>query len=390
MTTQATPYFGFGLVKRPHLSGRESAPNLQHMQRWLPDIEAADKEPFVGLTTDGHVIPGLFPLGSTGVSTRPLTLAAQTFLSSLVSSQRAQVSFPIDSREWQRWFNISPALVRHGILLESLSDRQLRLAMDMLAAALSAPGFESIRNVMRLNYTIGEITGQHQEYGEWCYFLSIFGDPSEDGPWGWQIDGHHLNLHCFVLGDQMVLTPAFLGSEPVIATTGKFAGLSVLQAEQDAGLAFMQTLTPEQRALALAAEAPGHQKAGAFRDNLVLPYEGLPFTSLQPGQQQPFFDVLDTYVGYLRSGHAEIRMDEIKRHLDDTYFRWTGEVAPDGVFGYRIHSPVVLIEFDHQSGVAFDNKVSSRNHIHTIVRTPNGNDYGKDLLRQHLAESHRK
>jgi hypothetical protein len=22
-------------------------------------------------------------------------------------------------------------------------------------------------------------------------------------------------------------------------------------------------------------------------------------------------------------------------------------------------------------------------HIHTIVRTPNGNDYGKDLLRQH-------
>jgi len=81
-------------------------------------------------------------------------------------------------------------------------------------------------------------------------------------------------------------------------------------------------------------------------------------------------------------------MDEIKHHLDQTYFRWTGEVGPQGVFGYRIHSPVVLIEFDHQGGTAFDNKSASRNHIHTIVRTPNGNDYGKDLLRQHLAEAH--
>jgi hypothetical protein len=26
-----------------------------------------------------------------------------------------------------------------------------------------------------------------------------------------------------------------------------------------------------------------------------------------------------------------------------------------------------------------------RTHIHTVVRTPNGNDYGKDLLRQHYA-----
>ena len=27
----------------------------------------------------------------------------------------------------------------------------------------------------------------------------------------------------------------------------------------------------------------------------------------------------------------------------------------------------------------------SRDHIHTVVRTPNGNDYGKDLLRHHYA-----
>ncbi len=73
----------------------------------------------------------------------------------------------------------------------------------------------------------------------------------------------------------------------------------------------------------------------------------------------------------------------MKRHLADTYFSWMGGVEETSVFYYRRHSPVILIEFDHQRGIALDNDEPSRNHIHTVVRTPNGNDYGKDLLRQH-------
>jgi hypothetical protein len=82
-------------------------------------------------------------------------------------------------------------------------------------------------------------------------------------------------------------------------------------------------------------------------------------------------------------------MSEVRQHLDRTYFAWAGETAPDSVYYYRVHSPVVLIEFDHQRGVAFDNDTPSRQHIHTIVRTPNGNDYGMDLLAQHYALHHR-
>ena len=55
-------------------------------------------------------------------------------------------------------------------------------------------------------------------------------------------------------------------------------------------------------------------------------------------------------------------------------------------FYYRILSPVILIEFDHVPGIVYDNDTPSRDHIHTVVRTPNGNDYGKDLLRQHYAQ----
>jgi hypothetical protein len=86
-----------------------------------------------------------------------------------------------------------------------------------------------------------------------------------------------------------------------------------------------------------------------------------------------------------------VKMDEVRRHLDDTWFAWIGGTEAGSVFYYRIHSPVILIEFDHQvpanlKHLAADPNAPNRQHIHTVVRTPNGNDYGKDLLRQHYAQ----
>ncbi len=90
----------------------------------------------------------------------------------------------------------------------------------------------------------------------------------------------------------------------------------------------------------------------------------------------------------MREGHARVKMDEVSRYLAETHFVWVGGVDDEAVFYYRIHSPVILIEFDHLAGIAFDNDQPTRNHIHTVVRTPNGNDYGKDLLAQHYARYH--
>ena len=64
-----------------------------------------------------------------------------------------------------------------------------------------------------------------------------------------------------------------------------------------------------------------------------------------------------------------------------------GEPTGDSIFYYRIQSPVLLIEFDHQGPIALSrDRRPTRNHVHTVLRTPNGNDYGKDLLRQHLEQ----
>ena len=59
-------------------------------------------------------------------------------------------------------------------------------------------------------------------------------------------------------------------------------------------------------------------------------------------------DLVALYVDNMDDGHARVRMDEVRRHLDRTWFAWIGKTEPGSVFYYRIHSPVILIEFDHQ------------------------------------------
>ena len=111
------------------------------------------------------------------------------------------------------------------------------------------------------------------------------------------------------------------------------------------------------------------------RDKIPLPKNFKPLHPFNNGEQFVRDELL---AGFPRTE------DEVRKHLDDTWFGWIGASGKDDVFYYRIHSPVVLIEFDHQLPVALGGpRVPGKVHVHTVVRTPNGNDYGKDLLRQH-------
>jgi len=363
------------------------------------NAERLVQEPFKGITTDGNVIPNLFPIESTGISTEPIRRAALELREALDADQRQQMQFDIDSDAWRRWWNIHPFLMRHGLQLEHLADAQRAAVLRLVEQTLSASGYQTARDVMRLNHTIGEITGSWTEYGEWVYFISLFGEPSETEPWGWQIDGHHLIVNCFVVGDQLVITPVFMGSEPVVAETGIYNGTSILQTEQNEGLTLINALNADQRGKAilyhsiLSTDLPpergigsdGRVQTAAFRDNMRIPYEGIRSTELTSGQREQLMRVAELYTGKLRPGHAELWLDSVRRHLDDTHFVWMGGTGAEDVFYYRIHSPVVLIEFDHQPGIAFASDEPTRAHIHTVVRTPNGNDYGKDYLQQHHA-----
>ena len=149
----------------------------------------------------------------------------------------------------------------------------------------------------------------------------------------------------------------------------------------------MQSLPPELQQAALLGPKEGRSEnvAEMFKDNITVPLEGLRADRLSEAQRSALLDLIGLYVGNIDDGHAAIKLDEVRDHLDETYFAWIGGLDEDAVFYYRIQSPVVLIEFDHQGPIALDGsrQTPTRRHIHTVVRTPNGNDYGKDLLRQH-------
>ena len=348
-------------------------------------------EPFKGITTNGEVVKGLFPLRSTGVSTEPVRIAAEKFLAALSEEQRRKTLFAVDDVEWRKWMNQS-FYVRQGVGFNEMSEAQREAAFGLMRASLSAKGVQLSRDIMKLNHTLGELNHDNfVEYGEWLYWITVMGTPSATEPWGWQLDGHHLIVNYFVLGDQVVMTPSFFGSEPARATSGKYRGTSVMQEEQAAGLAFMKALTKEQRTAAtLRTSKDGNDNlTEAFKDNVVLDYAGVPVRTLSDAQRRQLLGLIGLYVHNMRDEHARVRIDEVNAHLDETYFAWIGGIEPDSVYYYRIHSPVVLIEFDHQKPANLRHLYPDapyRDHIHAVMRTPNGNDYGKDLLRQHYAE----
>jgi hypothetical protein len=376
----------FGLRQRPPTPAIRPFDLPPRLQPMLERARAGLAEPFRGVTMGGEVAQGLFALGPTGVSLLPLVEAARALLAALHASQKKAVAFEIRNEAWRQWSNIHPWLMRHGVCLADLGHDGREAALALLRESLSAAGYRTARDVMRLNEHALEITGLPEEYSEWFYWVSLFGTPSPDEPWGWQIDGHHLNLNCFVLGDQLVLTPAFMGSEPVLARFGKHKGTRVFAAEEERGYALMRALSPEERRQAtIGTDLPSELLTAAFNDNRRIESAGIRYEELPPEGRERLEALIATYTGRIRPGHAELRWAEAKRHLGDTLFAWIGAFDDKSPFYYRILSPVILVEFDHQSGIVYNNDTPSRDHIHTVVRTPNGNDYGKDLLGQHYA-----
>ena len=359
-------------------------------QRSMESEKEGLAEPFIGITTDGSVQEGIFTLHSTGVTTEPVRQAAHAFLASLDDNQREKTSFDVDDDEWRKWMN-QHFYIRQGVSFDEMSEKQRRAAFDLMGASLSAKGLQLSKDIMKLNHTLGEINNNFQEYGEWLYWITIMGEPSATEPWGWQMDGHHLIINYFVLGDQVVMTPLFVGSEPVIAETGKYKGIAILQDEQDVGLKMLRSLNEKQKSEAVieVSKEGNNNLTEAFKDNVVLDYTGVKASSFSKEQKDQFLSLIKLYVDNMDEGHGKVKMEEVERHLDDTWFAWIGGSEDSSVYYYRIHSPVILIEFDHQKPVATRQLYGNdphRQHIHAVVRTPNGNDYGKDLLRQHYKE----
>ncbi|MDP3073293.1 MAG: DUF3500 domain-containing protein [Opitutaceae bacterium] len=378
-------------AQQPKAKGKGAPASAADRSR---DAETAGlAEPFRGIATKDGIERGLFPVRASGVTTEPVRVAAAAFLKALSDEQRKKTLFPVGDDEWRKWMN-QHFYVRQGVSFQEMSEAQRAAAFALMRASLSAKGLKLSQDIMKLNHTLGELNNNDMvQYGEWLYHITIMGEPSADKPWGWQIDGHHLIINYFVLRDQVVMSPVFVGSEPVTAHAGKFKGVSILQEEQAAGLAMLRSLDAAQRKRAVleVAKTGNNNLTEAWKDNVVLDYAGIPAAVLTMAQREQLLKLAALFIDTMDDGHARVKMSEVRARLDRTHFAWIGGDADDSVFYFRIHSPVLLIEFDHQRPanlrhLAKDPSLPNREHIHVVVRTPNGNDYGKDLLRQHYEQ----
>lgn len=360
------------------------------------------EESFHGLTCDGHCQPGLFSLADEGAPTPAMLAAVNDLLGRLSPQDRKQLCYSIDAPEWRRWSNPEFLINPNGLRLEDFGQDIRDAILRVLKSSLSAAGYDKARGCMKTNAFLGRLCDLPLIMNEWSYNFLLFGEPSLDKPWGWTFYGHHLALNCFVLGGQMVISPTFMGAEPNFIDTGPDAGLRLFDAEESGGLSLMQSLTADQRDRATTYKNmrdpampegrlhPGDERhlGGAFRDNRIVPYEGIRISEFSGKQKQSLLDVVSAFLTYLPERPLAAKLAQIESHLDNSWWSWIGGHGDQDPFYYRMQGPVIMVEFDHHSGVWLNNQEPAKCHIHTVVRTPNGNDYGRDLLRQHYEQVH--
>jgi hypothetical protein len=150
----------------------------------------------------------------------------------------------------------------------------------------------------------------------------------------------------------------------------------VLQDEQGRGLALVNALDDARRGKAIlkSSKTGDENLTEAWKDNVVLDYAGIRATDLSAGTT-PAVGRFDWVVCRQHRSRARPREDGRGPGAPGRdVVAWIGRTEPGSVFYYRIHSPVILIEFDHQHPVGLrylvkDRSVPTVEHIHTVVGT---------------------
>ncbi|GAA3392501.1 DUF3500 domain-containing protein [Cryptosporangium minutisporangium] len=355
---------------------------------------------FRGITEDGTLRDGLYPLKPAApgeeAPVAAMVAAAEELLAALSPEDRERVSFPVDAVEWQTWANPEFMQFDTGLRLEFQPVEVREKALALMRASLSSEGAELAHTMMLINGFLGQVVDLETILNEFSYHLVLYGVPDLVAPWGWQLFGHHCAVNCLVVEGRMVVSPVFLGAEPNEIDAGPHAGRGSFGEHIALGLRVMDALTPEQRDAATVYRQlvdpamppgrvhPGDERhlAGAFQDNRVIPYEGLRVAQMPAAAQEAVHALAERFVGVLPAAPRAARLREIREHWDETWFCWIGGHRTGDVFYFRLQSPVIIAELDHHCGVFLDYDTPQPFHIHTVLRTPHGNDYGRAYVQQ--------
>jgi hypothetical protein len=304
---------------------------------------------------------------------------ASAFLATLDQGQRALAAQAFDSEERFNWFFIPRERV--GLPLKKMTESQRRAAGDLLHAGLSEKGYSTAEAVRMLEPVLAVIENNPVRRDPELYYVTIFGEPSASGTWGWRYEGHHVSLHwTIVAGQSLATTPQFFGSNPAEVRDGPKKGTRALAAEEDLGRALIKALDQAQRAQAVVSPtAPDDVLTSNTRKAAIQEKRGLAYTAMTAGQRGMLLALIEEYASVQPRAIASARVEKIRKAgLDGIVFAWMGGVERGDPHYYRVQGPTFLIEYDCTQNGA--------NHIHSVWRDFEG-DFGVDLLAEHHRNS---
>jgi Protein of unknown function (DUF3500) len=344
-------------------------------------------------------------------SSAAIVQAADAFLATLNDTQRSNVVYDFkDEAQRKRWSNLPVTFVsRGGLRLGDLSESQRKAALAVLAAALSPMGYEKAMGIVEGDEMLksndrgpgGQRGGGPPDgnggnppppdakggpmrnggprggamFGRDNYYISFLGQPSPANPWMIQFGGHHLGLNITLVGNEGTLAPSHTGSQPAIY---ELEGKTVrpLGREADKAFALLSSLNEEQKKQAILGFEIKDLVLGPGRDGETIQPEGIKGSALNEQQQQMMSDLVSEWTGMLNEQNAELKIAEVRKHVAETWFAWSGPTEKGKAAYFRIQGPTVFIEYAPQRLGGDLTK-----HIHTIYRDPT-NDYGAKWIKK--------
>jgi len=313
-------------------------------------------------------------------SSTVMTLAARHFLASLTPEQRAKATFAFQEEERLNWHYIPKE--RKGLPLLEMTMAQKALAYALLSAGLSQQGYIKAVTIMSLDDVLRVMENDDgNRRNPEKYYFTVFGEPADTGTWGFRVEGHHLSQNFTVVNGKVADTPSFFGANPAEVREGPRKGLRTLAAEEDLGRDLMESLTPEEKKVAIVT--PDAYKdiltEASRKAALAGQPSGLSAAKMTKKQFELLQTLISSYAQNVPEQLALARMEQLKKAGTNVFFAWAGVEERGGPHYYRIQTPSFLIEYD--------NTQNNANHIHSVWRDFNG-DFGLDLLAMHYQASH--
>jgi hypothetical protein len=316
---------------------------------------------------------------------REITGAVRTWLDGLDDAQRSKATFPFETAERFVWAYTSGP--REGLAIRDMRPDQRTASSAIVAAAMSSRTAREIASIIALETILGQIE-QANGRGGWSrrdpelYWFAVFGEPGSASPWSWRLGGHHVAVHVTIADDRVIgVTPSFLGANPAVISMGPRAGERTLPGEEGLARALLAELTPaEARVAVIGGSAPADILTGIGRNaDLQLPI-GIRHADLGAPRQAALERLVHHYVDRVRPEVADATWARIVGgEIGDVTFAWAGSDTPGHGHYYAVRGPRFVIEYD--------NTQNGANHIHAVWRDLE-NDWGNDLLGEHLAASH--